>query len=40
MNPALTTAMLITRRISPIRAVMFMAAHCGGAVGGASIIYK
>ncbi|XP_025406216.1 neurogenic protein big brain isoform X2 [Sipha flava] len=40
INPALTTAMLITRRISPIRAVMFIAAQCGGAVGGAAIIYS
>ncbi|XP_050535247.1 neurogenic protein big brain isoform X2 [Daktulosphaira vitifoliae] len=40
INPALTTAMLITRRISPIRTVMFIAAQCGGAVGGAAIIYS
>lgn len=40
INPALSTAMLITRRISPIRAVMFIAAQCGGAVGGAAIIYR
>lgn len=40
INPALTTAMLITRRISPVRAVMFIAAQCGGAVGGAAIIYR
>ncbi|KAF0764833.1 neurogenic protein big brain isoform X2 [Aphis craccivora] len=40
INPALTTAMLITRRISPVRAVMFIAAQCGGAVGGAAIIYS
>lgn len=40
INPALTTAMLITRRISPVRAVMFVAAQCGGAVGGAAVIYR
>ncbi|VVC28966.1 Aquaporin-like,Major intrinsic protein [Cinara cedri] len=40
INPALSTAMLITRRISPVRAVMFIAAQCGGAVGGAAIIYS
>lgn len=39
VNPAVSLAMLVTKRISLIRAVMFVLAQCGGAVAGAAFLY-
>ncbi|KAH3778852.1 aquaporin-5-like [Dreissena polymorpha] len=38
INPAVTCAMLITRRISLIRAILFIIAQCLGSIAGAGIL--
>ena len=38
-NPALTLGMLVARRISPLRAFLYVAAQCGGAIAGAALLY-
>ncbi|KAH3778861.1 aquaporin AQPAn.G-like [Dreissena polymorpha] len=38
INPAVTCAMLVTRRISILRAIMFVIAQCLGAITGAGIL--
>lgn len=38
-NPALTLSMLITRRVTPLRALLYATAQCGGAIAGAALIY-
>lgn len=39
VNPAVTVAMLVTRNITPLRALMFVTAQCGGAIAGAALLY-
>lgn len=39
INPAVTVAMLVTRRISLIRAIMFIIVQCLGAIVGAGLLY-
>ncbi|CAB3384013.1 Hypothetical predicted protein [Cloeon dipterum] len=39
LSPAVTFALAATRNISPIRAVMFIAAQCGGGIAGAALLY-
>ncbi|XP_068085439.1 neurogenic protein big brain [Anabrus simplex] len=39
MNPAVTAAMVLTRNITPLRAVMFITAQCGGGIAGAALLY-
>lgn len=39
VNPALTLAMLCTRRVSALRAALYLLAQCGGAIAGAALLY-
>ncbi|KAJ9583749.1 hypothetical protein L9F63_021912 [Diploptera punctata] len=39
VNPAVTIAMLVTRNITPLRALMFATAQCGGGIAGAALLY-
>lgn len=39
VNAAVTFAMAITRHISPLRAIMFITAQCGGGIAGAALLY-
>lgn len=38
INPAVTMAMLVTRRISLVRAVLYIIVQCGGAIAGAGLL--
>ena len=38
-NPAVTTAMILTRNISPLRATLYMCAQCGGGIAGAALVH-
>ena len=38
INPAISLAMLLIRRVSPIRAIGHVVAQCGGAIAGASVV--
>jgi len=38
INPAISLAMLLIRRVSPIRAIGHVLAQCGGAIAGASVV--
>ena len=37
-NPAVTFAMIFARQISPLRAILYMCAQCGGGVAGAALV--
>jgi len=37
-NPAVTMAMIIIRQISPLRALLYMCAQCGGGIAGAALV--
>lgn len=39
INPAVTTAMVVTRRLSLAKAVFYLLAQCLGAVVGAAVLY-
>lgn len=39
INPAVTLAFLVTRKISILRAILYMAFQCSGAVAGAALLY-
>ncbi|XP_077983275.1 aquaporin-4-like [Glandiceps talaboti] len=39
INPAVTCALLVTRKISAVRAIFYILAQCAGAIAGAGIIY-
>lgn len=39
INPAVTAAMLVTRRISLIRALLFVIVQCLGSIAGAGLLY-
>jgi glycerol uptake facilitator-like aquaporin len=39
INPAVSLAMLVTRRVSLLRGIMFIAAQCGGGIAGAALLY-
>jgi aquaporin-4 len=39
INPAVTVAFLLTRKISLLRAVLYMAFQCSGAVAGAALLF-
>lgn len=39
VNPAMTIALAVTRKISPLRAVFYLVAHCSGAIAGAALLY-
>merc|ERR1719384_2793725 len=38
-NPAVTIAMMITKRVSMLRAALYVCAQCGGAIAGAALVY-
>lgn len=39
MNPAVTLATFATRKVSPIRTILYVSAQCGGAIAGAALLY-
>ncbi|XP_064473014.1 neurogenic protein big brain-like isoform X2 [Ornithodoros turicata] len=39
LNPAVTLAMVATRKVSPLRALLYITAQCGGAIAGAALLY-
>ncbi|XP_022240824.1 neurogenic protein big brain-like isoform X2 [Limulus polyphemus] len=39
VNPAVTFTMFVTRRISPLRASLYVIAQCGGSIAGAALLY-
>ncbi|EAT43849.1 AAEL004741-PA [Aedes aegypti] len=39
INPAVTISLAITRMISPLRAILYMIAQCGGSIAGAALLY-
>ncbi|XP_047022274.1 neurogenic protein big brain isoform X3 [Helicoverpa zea] len=39
VNPAVSAALCVRRRVSPLRAALYVAAQCGGAIAGAAAIY-
>ena len=38
-NPAVTIAMMITKKVSMLRAALYVCAQCGGAIAGAALVY-
>ncbi|XP_049548318.1 neurogenic protein big brain-like [Anopheles darlingi] len=39
INPAVTMALAVTRKISPLRAFLYITAQCGGSIAGAAMLY-
>lgn len=39
VNPAVTISLAVTRRVSPLRAAMFVLAQLGGGIAGAALLY-
>lgn len=39
VNPSLTCALLVAKKISPLRALFYLIAHCSGAIAGAALLY-
>lgn len=39
MNPAVSISFALSRRISPLRAALYLAAQCGGGIAGAAMLY-
>lgn len=39
VNPAVTVSLAVTRRVSPLRAAMFVLAQLGGGIAGAALLY-
>ncbi|XP_043189767.1 neurogenic protein big brain-like [Amphibalanus amphitrite] len=39
MNPAVTLAHAATRKVSPLRCLLYITAQCGGAIAGAALLY-
>ncbi|KOB73386.1 Uncharacterized protein OBRU01_11337, partial [Operophtera brumata] len=39
VNPSVTAALCIRRRVSPLRTALYVAAQCGGGIAGAAAIY-
>uniref|UniRef100_A0A182Y8J1 Uncharacterized protein n=2 Tax=Anopheles stephensi TaxID=30069 RepID=A0A182Y8J1_ANOST len=39
INPAVTMALAVTRKISALRAILYITAQCGGSIAGAAMLY-
>lgn len=39
VNPSLTCALFVTKKITALRAVFYLLAHCSGAIAGAALLY-
>lgn len=39
VNPAVTFAMLVTRKVTPLGAVLYVTAQCGGAIAGCALLF-
>lgn len=39
VNPALTLALMFTKKITPFRAFFYVLAHCCGSIAGAALLY-
>ncbi|XP_054718612.1 neurogenic protein big brain-like [Uloborus diversus] len=39
INPAFTFAMLVTQKVTPLRAFLYITAQCGGAIAGSALLY-
>ncbi|KAH8022507.1 hypothetical protein HPB51_025070 [Rhipicephalus microplus] len=39
MNPAVTLAAFATRKVSSLRALLYVTAQCGGGIAGAALLY-
>ncbi|RWS21880.1 neurogenic protein big brain-like protein [Leptotrombidium deliense] len=39
VNPSVTFSLLITRKITPLRAALYVIAQCGGSIAGAALLY-
>jgi glycerol uptake facilitator-like aquaporin len=39
VNPAVTCALFITSKITPLRALLYVIAQCGGSIAGAALLY-
>ncbi|XP_055545746.1 neurogenic protein big brain isoform X2 [Wyeomyia smithii] len=39
INPAVTISLAVTRMISPLRAILYTIAQCGGSIAGAALLY-
>lgn len=39
INPAVSVALCVRRRVTPLRAALYVCAHCGGAIAGAALLY-
>uniref|UniRef100_A0AAG5DCB4 Aquaporin n=1 Tax=Anopheles atroparvus TaxID=41427 RepID=A0AAG5DCB4_ANOAO len=39
INPAVTMALAVTRKISALRALLYITAQCGGSIAGAAMLY-
>ncbi|XP_043284211.1 neurogenic protein big brain [Venturia canescens] len=39
VNPAVSVSFALSRRISPLRAALYIAAQCGGGIAGAAMLY-
>ena len=38
-NPAVTLGMMLAKSVSPLRAILYMCAQCGGGVAGAALVF-
>ena len=38
LNPAVTLGMLLTSKMTPLRALLYLVAQCGGSIAGAALI--
>lgn len=39
VNPAVSLAMAAIKKVSPLRASLFVVAQCGGGIAGAALLY-
>ena len=39
VNPAVSLAYTMAKKISPLRAALYVAAQCGGGIAGAAMFY-